>query len=112
MFYKTNEKSEVLTVEEFANEWYDQQEYLLVDIRETDEIENNGAIKNTFNISMYDIPDQIEVAPTYIICILLCDNGGRSAQVAKYLKNNDFENMFALDGGINALVEALPELKG
>lgn len=111
MFYKTNEEQEVLSVDEFVNEWYNQQEYMLVDIRETEEISSSGAIKNTFNISMYDIPEQIQMAPTYIVCIILCDNGARSEQVVKYLKNNEFNNMFAIEGGIEALTAALPELK-
>ena len=111
MFYKTNEESEIISVEEFVNEWMDKEEYILVDIREPDEIQTQGAIKNTFNISMYDIPDQIEMAPTYIVCLFVCDNGARAEQVAKYLKNNEFENMFAIKGGIEALVASVPELK-
>lgn len=110
-FYKTNEENEIITVEEFIAEWMDQEEYILVDIREPDEIQKQGAIKNTFNISMYDIPEQIEMAPTYIVCLFICDNGARAEQVAKYLKNNNFENMFAIQGGIEKLVEAVPELK-
>lgn len=111
MFYKTNEDTELLTVNEFINEWQDKEEYLFVDIRETDEIATNGGVKGAFNISMYDIPEQIEMAPSYIVCIFLCDNGGRSAQIAKYFKNNEFENMFAIEGGIEALVATCPELK-
>lgn len=111
-FYKTNEENEVISIDEFVNEWYEQQEYLLVDIRENDEAELNGRINNSFHISMYDIPEQIEMAPTYIICILVCDNGARAEQVVKYLKNNDYNNMFAIEGGTEKLFEALPELKG
>ena len=111
MFYKTNEEQEVIPVDEFANEWYNQQDYLLVDIRENEEIESQGAIKNTFNISMYDIPEQVDMAPTYIVCIVICDDGTRSHQVAKFMKNHDFNNIFALEGGINSLLEKLPELK-
>jgi len=58
-FYKTNEENEIITVDEFIAEWMDQEEYILVDIREPDEIQKQGAVKNTFNISMYDIPEQI-----------------------------------------------------
>lgn len=111
MFYKTNEEQEVISFEEFKNEWVDQQDYILVDIRDDSEIEEHGAIKNTFNISMYDIPEQIDMAPTYIICILICDDGTRSEQVVKFMKNNDFNNMFALEGGTNKLLEHYPELK-
>jgi len=110
-FYKTNEEQISISVDEFANEWYDQQEYILVDIRETSEIKEQGGIKSAFQISMYDIPDQIDLAPTYIICLILCDNGGRSEQVAKYFKNNEFKNMIAIEGGIEKLFEVLPELK-
>ena len=109
--YKTNETQEVISVEEFTNEWYNQQEYMLVDIREQEEINNGDAVKGTFNISMYDIPEQIEMAPTYIVCLLVCDNGARAEQVVKYLKNNDYNNMFAIEGGVDALLSAVPELK-
>lgn len=111
-FYKTNEEQEVITVDEFKNEWYDKEEYMLVDIREDDEVKSNGGVADSFRISMYDIPDKIEMAPTYITCILMCDNGARSEQVVKFMKNNDFNNIFALEGGIEKLLETLPELKG
>ena len=110
-FYKTNEEQEVISIEEFTTEWHDAQEYIFVDIREEDEIKETGGIKNAFQISMYDIPDQIDMAPTYIICILVCDNGARSEQVVKYFKNNDYNNMFALEGGVEKLLDTLPELK-
>ena len=42
MFYKTNEEQEIITLDEFANEWYDNEEFIFVDIREDDEINNNG----------------------------------------------------------------------
>lgn len=110
-FYKTNEEQEIITIDEFINEWYNQQDYILVDIREDSEIEENGGIKQAFNISMYDIPEQIDMAPTYIVCIMVCDNGAKSEQVVKYFKNNEYENMFAIQGGTEALFDALPELK-
>lgn len=110
-FYKTNEEQEIITIDEFINEWYNQQDYILVDIREDSEIEENGGIKQAFNISMYDIPEQIDMAPTYIVCIMVCDNGAKSEQVVKYFKNNEYENMFAIQGGTEALFDVLPELK-
>ena len=111
MFYKTNEEQELISIDEFVNEWYDDQEFILVDIREDDEIKKNGRIKESYQISMYDIPDQIDMAPNYIVCILVCDNGARSEQVVKYMKNNNLNNMFALEGGVEKLFEILPELK-
>lgn len=112
MFYKTNEEQIAISVNEFINEWYNQQEYLLVDIRESNEIEENGSIKGSYNISMYDIPENIDMAPTYIVCIICCSDGTRSEQVTKYLKNNEYNNMFYIEGGLEELFSAVPELKG
>lgn len=110
-FYKTNDDSLSITVEEFVNEWYNKQEYMLVDIRESEERTEKGIVKGTYNISMYEIPDQIDMAPTYIICLMLCQDGTRAEQVTKYIKNNGYNNMIYIEGGIDKLVEAVPELK-
>ena len=59
-FYKTNDDSLSIT-EEFVNEWYNKQEYMLVDIRESEERTEKGIVKGTYNISMYEIPDQIDI---------------------------------------------------
>lgn len=112
MFYKTNEEQLGISVEEFVNQWKDQQEYLLVDIRENDEIATEGSVKGAYNISMYDIPENIEMAPTYIVCIICCSDGTRSEQVTKYLKNNEYNNMFFIEGGLEELFSVVPELKG
>ena len=84
----------------------------MVDIRENSEIETEGSIKGAYNISMYDIPENIDMAPTYIVCILCCSDGTRSEQVTKYLKNNEYKNMFFIEGGLVELFNAVPELKG
>ena len=109
--YKTNEEQIGIPVEEFVNEWKDQQEYLLVDIRENDEIESDGSVKGSFNISMYDIPEKVDMAPTYITCIMVCSDGTRSEQVTKYMKNNEYNNMFFIEGGLEELFNACPDLK-
>ena len=44
-FYKTNDDSLSITVEEFVNEWYNKQEYMLVDIRESEERTEKGVVK-------------------------------------------------------------------
>lgn len=109
--YKTNEEQINITIDEFVNEWKDQQEYMFVDIRESEEIESDGGIKGAFNISMYDIPEKVDMAPTYITCIIVCNDGTRSEQVVKYLKNNEYNNMFFIDGGLENLFERCPDLK-
>lgn len=109
--YKTNEEQIGISVDEFVNEWKDQQEYLLVDIRENDEIKSDGSVKGSFNISMYDIPEKVDMAPTYITCIMVCSDGTRSEQVTKYMKNNEYNNMFFIEGGLEELFRGCPDLK-
>lgn len=110
-YYKTNEETLSVSVKEFVDEWYNKQEYMLVDIRELDERQEKGTIKNTFNISMYEIPDKIDMVPTYMNFLMLCQDGSRAEQVTKYIKNNGYKNILYIEGGIDSLLEAVPELK-
>lgn len=109
--YKTNEEQIDITVDEFVNEWKDQQEYMLVDIRENDEIKSDGGIKGAFIISMYDIPDRIDMAPDYLPLLVCCSDGTRSEQVTKYGKNQGLNNAFYIVGGLEELFNACPDLK-
>jgi len=110
--YKTNEEQLSISIQEYTDEWKDQQDFIFVDIRETEEIENEGSIKGAFMISMYDIPEKIEMAPDYITCFVCCSDSTRSEQVTKYLRNNGLNNMFYIEGGIKELFKVSPELKG
>jgi predicted sulfurtransferase len=67
--YKTNEEQETITVEEFVNEWYNDKDYLLVDIREDGEKTELGAIKNAFNISIWH---QLTL---YVSCAVIMEHG-------------------------------------
>ena len=42
---------------------------------------------------------------------MLCQDGTRAEQVTKYIKNNGYKNMIYIEGGIDKLLEAVPELK-
>ena len=70
-YYKTNEETLSVSVKEFVDEWYNKQEYMLVDIREVEERQEKGTVKNTFNISMYEIPDKIDMV-LYMNFLMLC----------------------------------------
>jgi hypothetical protein len=108
--YKTNEEQLNISLDEFISEWYNKEDYILADIRE--ENEKDFKVKLAFEISMYDIPNSISMAPTYISCIICSDDVEKSKQVAKFIKNNDLDNFFYLDATINELIESIPELKG
>ena len=100
-----------ISIDSYLNEWKDKKDFIFVDIREEDEITSEGGIKAAFRISMYDIPEKIDMAPDYVDCIICCSDGSRSEQVTKYMKNNGFNNMFYLEGGIEELFKVSPELK-
>jgi len=51
------------------------------------------------------------MAPTYINCIMCSDDVAKGEQVAKFMKNSDFDNFFYLGATINELLVAIPELK-
>ena len=111
-FYKTNDDTLGISATEFVNEWYNQQEYMFADIREPSEKADADSVKGTFNIPMSEIPDQIDYAPTHIICLMLCQDGSKAEQATKYLKNNGYKNMIYIEGGFNELLKAVPDLKG
>ena len=108
--YKTNEEQLNISLDEFINEWYEKEEYILVDIRE--EQDRDPKIKTAFEISMYDIPGSVSMAPTYITCIACSDDPSKGEQVAKFMRNSEFNNIFYMESYINTLLERIPELKG
>lgn len=110
MFYKTNEETTEITLDEFVNEWYDNEEYLLIDIRERSDKQN--LIQGSFNITYSEIPDKIEMAPTYIVCVVVSDDLDMSSQIAAFTKNHDLNNIFYLSCTTEELFEAIPQLRG
>ena len=74
---------------------------VLVDVREDVEL-NMAAIDGAMHIPMGQIPARIgELNPDQTI-VVMCHTGGRSAQVATYLSQQGFPDVFNLDGGIQA----------
>ena len=107
--YKTNEEQLNISLDEFINEWYNKEDYILADIRE--EGDKDSKVKMAFEISMYDIPNSIAMAPTYITVIICSDEETKSEQVAKFMRNSEFNNVFYMESDINTLLERIPELK-
>ena len=108
--YKTNEEQLSISLDEFVDEWYEKEDYILADIREEDD--KDSKVKMAFEISMYDIPNSIAMAPTYITVIVCSDEETKSEQVAKFMRNSDFNNFFFMESNIDELLERVPELKG
>lgn len=87
---------------------------ILVDIRESEELNQSGKIPNSIHASRGMLEFYADSALPYYKpefdkskrIILHCASGGRSALAAVTLKQMGFENVAHLDGGIKAWKEA------
>ena len=84
----------------------------LVDIRETIELQREGAIEDSFHIPRGLLEFSINLESPYIKelkfdlnkeIILFCAAGGRSALAAKTLKDMGFEKVSHVAGGFNLM---------
>jgi rhodanese-related sulfurtransferase len=77
---------------------------ILLDVREDWELAI-ARVDGAVHIPMGDVPARLgELDPTGEIAVL-CRSGGRSAQVARYLEQNGFGNVWNVAGGILAWSE-------
>ncbi len=79
-------------------------EAVIIDVREKYEI-YPAHIENTLFHPMWKISDWMPSLPKDKNFILMCEKGIRSTSVAHFLMNNDFPNVYNLDGGITAWKE-------
>ena len=87
----------------------------LVDIRETIELQREGAIEDSFHIPRGLLEFSINLESPYIKelkfdlnkeIILFCAAGGRSALAAKTLKDMGFEKVSHIAGGFNLMKDS------
>ena len=79
----------------------DAETVVLLDVREDVEL-SIAAIDGALHIPMGQIPKRInELNPDHTT-IVMCHTGGRSAQVATFLRQRGFSTVLNLDGGIKA----------
>ena len=87
---------------------------LLVDIRESDELQQNGRIEGAMHAPRGMIEFHADPTSPYHKTeltgdkriILQCASGGRSALAAKALKEMGYSNVAHMDGGLKAWKEA------
>ena len=75
--------------------------YALVDVREDDEV-RYVAIPGALHVPMAQIPERAEELPKDRPLVVMCHVGGRSARVAYFLAQRGFEDVYNLEGGIDA----------
>ncbi len=77
---------------------------IVVDVRTEDEYMNNH-LDGAINIPMQDIDTRINkfIKNKKDVIILYCEYGGRSRKVKNKLQKMGYENVYDLDGGIEAI---------
>jgi rhodanese-related sulfurtransferase len=71
----------------------------LLDVREPDEWEA-GHAPGAAHLPMMEIPARMEEVPQDREVVVVCRVGGRSGQVVAYLRQQGWENVTNLDGGM------------
>lgn len=77
----------------------------LLDVREDDEW-TAGHIPGAAHVPMMEIPARSEEIPDDRDVVVVCRVGSRSAQVVAYLRQNGWERVINLDGGMSAWAAA------
>lgn len=78
---------------------------LLLDIRENDEWEA-GHAPDALHLPMMEIPARLAEIPRQQPVVVMCRSGGRSARVVAYLRDNGWDEVFNLSGGMAAWAAA------
>lgn len=74
---------------------------VLLDVREINELQV-CQIPESIHIPMYTVPGRIEELDPERAVVCICHHGARSMKIANFLKQNGFENVINLTGGIHA----------
>lgn len=77
----------------------------LLDVREDDEWEA-GHAPGAHHLPMMEVPARMAEIPGDTDVVVVCRSGGRSGQVVGYLRQNGWDNVRNLDGGMHSWAEA------
>lgn len=81
------------------------EDVLVLDVREQWEYDE-GHIPNVTFIPMNDVPARLSEIPTDKTVIVSCRSGNRSGQVVEYLRQQGYDNVHNMQGGILAWQQA------
>ena len=96
-----------MTFEEILNSG----EYHLIDVRQAEELQMDGAIEGAVNIPLATVPLRLdEIKEMKGPKIIFCRSGGRSGQACQFLAQNGLENIYN-GGGFMQLHAALEHYK-
>jgi rhodanese-related sulfurtransferase len=83
----------------------DRDDVYLLDVREQWEYDE-GHIPGINLLPMDEVPENLDQIPTDKSVIVTCRTGNRSGQVANYLRQQGFDNIHNMQGGIVAWEQA------
>ena len=88
-----------------AHQLHERDDVLFVDVREQGEYDA-GHIPGITLIPMGEIQNRLAEIPKDKTVVVSCQSGGRSSQVAKFLREQGFANIHDLQGGFAAWQQA------
>ena len=94
------------TVEEIRN----RDDVVLIDVRENSEYVE-GHIPGATLIPLGQIPDRLDEIPTDKTVVAVCHSGNRSSQATNFLREQGFDNVHNMQGGMNAWGQAGYEIE-
>ena len=114
MVAEANREVEIMPVVE-ASKFFENEEYVFVDIRDPREIQREGKIPNSFSCPRGMLEFWIDPNSQYFKegkldlekeMVLFCAAGARSALAAKTLKEMGFEKVSHIEGGFGSLKQS------
>lgn len=78
-----------------------QNEITIIDVRENDEWNGElGHIETAKLVNLGSLPNQLSEIPISQPVVLVCRSGGRSARAAAFLKQQGYDHVFNMTGGM------------
>ncbi len=75
-------------------------DFVLIDVRQAQELANSGLIKGSLHIPTQDLPHRIDDLDKGRTTIVYCHLGSRSMDVAMFMREKGFMDVKSLGGGI------------
>jgi rhodanese-related sulfurtransferase len=95
-----------ISVQDFARWRAEGKPFMLLDVREDDEIAA-ASIDGATYVPMREIPLRYAELPRDVPIAVMCHYGGRSERVTAFLNAQGLQNAVNLDGGIDAYAELI-----
>ena len=93
-----------------VEELYQRNDVVILDVREDSEY-NAGHIPGATLVPLGQIPNRLDEIPKDKTVIAVCRSGNRSSQATNFLRQQGFENVHNMTGGMNAWSQAGYEIE-